>query len=94
MADVARSDGGGCTIVSDAQVLRLNPELVTDTPSRRHAVSSGEETAMRAYGCELIQHAAIQMNLSTSACGTAQILFHRFYYRQSMRKYVDPPFPQ
>jgi hypothetical protein len=42
---------------------------------------------MRAYGCELIQHAALQLNLSTSACGTAQVLFHRFYYRQSMRKY-------
>jgi hypothetical protein len=73
--------------MSDAEVLRLNTELITNTPSRKHDISPQEEALMRNFGCELIQHAVIQLLLSTATCGTAQILFHRFYFRQSMRKY-------
>ena len=97
MSDLARADSADASrhsvasidshIPSDGQVLSANPELCTDTPSRKHAISAEEERSMRVFGCELIQHAAIQLNLSTSTSATAQVLFHRFYFRQSMRKY-------
>ncbi len=97
MSELARTDSAessrhsiaavDCRIPSDAHVLNANPELCTESPSRKHAISSDEERSMRVYGSELIQHAAIQLKLSTSTCATAQILFHRFYFRQSMRKY-------
>ena len=87
MTDIGRDCDECIRILPDVHVLSANPELCSNTPSRKHAVSMEEENAMRFYGCELIQNAAIQLQLSTATSGTAQILFHRFYFRQSMRKY-------
>lgn len=87
MADHGRNADEACRILSDTHVLSSNPDLCCNTPSRKHAISMEEENSMRFYGCELIQHAVIQLQLSTATCATAQILFHRFYFRQSMRKY-------
>jgi hypothetical protein len=88
MSDLVCGGNKPSEILSDARVLSLNPDLCSNTPSRKHDISPGEEQAMRSYGCELIQHAVIQLQLSTATCATAQILFHRFYFRQSMRKFV------
>jgi hypothetical protein len=88
MSDSARVGDASIRILSDCHVLSANPELCEHTPSRKHDISPNEEVAMRSYGCQLIQHACIQLQLSTSTCATAQIMFHRFYFRQSMRKCV------
>jgi hypothetical protein len=88
MADSARVRNASIKFFSDRHVLSVNPELCEHTPSRKHDISPSEEHAMRSYGCQLIQHAGIQLQLSTATCATAQIMFHRFFFRQSMRKCV------
>jgi len=41
----------------------------------------------RVYGCELIQQMGIMLRLPQVAIATAQVMFHRFYARRSMRRF-------
>eukprot|EP01104_Vermistella_antarctica_P009850 TRINITY_DN2580_c0_g1_i1.p1 TRINITY_DN2580_c0_g1~~TRINITY_DN2580_c0_g1_i1.p1 ORF type:complete len:294 (+),score=37.12 TRINITY_DN2580_c0_g1_i1:292-1173(+) len=63
-------------------------DLLVNTPSRLDGVNEGTETFMRISGCEVIQEAGILLKLPQVTICTAQVLFHRFYYRQSFAKYT------
>ena len=55
------------------------------------AVAAADDTALlegqAAYGCELIQQMGILLKLPQVAVSTAQVSFHRFYAKRSMRKF-------
>jgi transcription initiation factor TFIIIB Brf1 subunit/transcription initiation factor TFIIB len=42
---------------------------------------------LRVYGCDAIQEATILLELPQTCAATAQVIFHRFYMRQSFRRY-------
>lgn len=70
----------------DTTTFERNPELLVNTPSRIESVDERTETMLRVYGCELIQEAGILLRMHQTACITGQIIFHRFYYRVSMKR--------
>lgn len=41
----------------------------------------------RVYGCECIQQMGILLRLPQVAVSTAQVMFHRFYAKRSLRKF-------
>jgi len=65
----------------------LPEELLGTSPSRSAGITEEVETTNRIFGCELIAQAGIMLRLSQAATTTAQILFHRFFYRKSMIDY-------
>jgi hypothetical protein len=69
----------------------LNPlvtkEQLLRTPSFNDGISSELEKDLRIVGCDLIQAAGILLRLPQLAMSTAQVLFHRFYYVSSLRRY-------
>eukprot|EP00291_Cryptomonas_curvata_P028921 CAMPEP_0172213474 /NCGR_PEP_ID=MMETSP1050-20130122/37613_1 /TAXON_ID=233186 /ORGANISM="Cryptomonas curvata, Strain CCAP979/52" /LENGTH=243 /DNA_ID=CAMNT_0012894311 /DNA_START=98 /DNA_END=825 /DNA_ORIENTATION=- len=73
-------------ILEDREVFANNPDLLINTPSRKDGIDEATETALRIYGCELIQEAGILLRMHQTAMATGQILFHRFYFRCSFRK--------
>ena len=70
----------------DTTIFERNPELLDNTPSRAEGVDERTETMLRVYGCELIQEAGILLRMHQTAIVTGQIIFHRFYYRISMKR--------
>jgi len=62
-------------------------DLISTSPSRCAGISKEHEIVNRIYACELISQAGIMLRLSQANISTAQILFHRFYYRKSMIDY-------
>jgi hypothetical protein len=47
----------------------VDPHHVANTPSRASGIDEEAETALRIYGCELIQEAGILLRLYPSAQG-------------------------
>lgn len=41
----------------------------------------------RVYGCECIQQMGILLKLPQVAVSTAQVMFHRFYAKRSLKKF-------
>ena len=70
----------------DTNIFEKNPELLVNTPSRAEGVDEHTETMLRVYGCELIQEAGILLRMHQTAIVTGQIIFHRFYFRLSMKR--------
>jgi hypothetical protein len=64
---------------SDAQI--------ADSPSRRDGVSETTEFRLKAYGCELVQEAAILLRVNQAVACTGQTLLHRFYAKRSLTKF-------
>ncbi len=52
------------------------------------------ETQLRIYGCELIQEGGILLKLPQAVMATAQVLLHRFYVKESLKKFnIKVPLP-
>jgi cyclin L len=62
----------------------LTAEELDASPSRNDGVSSQVEAQLRHYGCDLIQQAAIALNLPQAVSATAQVLLQRFYCKKSL----------
>ena len=41
----------------------------------------------RVFGCEMIQQMAILLKLPQVGAATAQVMFHRFYAKRSLKKF-------
>ncbi|KAL1920926.1 uncharacterized protein VTP21DRAFT_11561 [Calcarisporiella thermophila] len=65
----------------------VSREQLEITPSRRDDIPEDLEDDLRNIGCELIQSAGILLRLPQAAMATAQVLFQRFFYMASLRKY-------
>ncbi|KAF8979737.1 hypothetical protein BGZ46_005109 [Entomortierella lignicola] len=66
----------------------LTLEQLQRTPSREDGISEEQEDDLRQFGCHLIQTAGILLKLPQVAMATAQILFQRFFYQASLRKFA------
>lgn len=55
------------------------------SPSEQDGISRRAEANQLAYAADLIRECCLTLRLSQSACSTAQMFFHRFYARVSLR---------
>lgn len=62
----------------------VSDDALLNSPSRQDGVDEITETLLRRYGCQLIQDAGILLKYTQIVMATAQVVFHRFYCRQSM----------
>ncbi|KAF0484226.1 cyclin-like protein [Gigaspora margarita] len=65
----------------------LTYEQLETTPSKIDEISEDLEDNLRKLGCDLIQSAGILLRLPQVAMATAQVLFQRFFYVASLRKF-------
>ena len=65
----------------------VGKEELESSPSHRAGVESGVVMQLRTYGCELIQEGGCLLKLPQVVMATGQVLFHRFYCKQSMTEY-------
>jgi len=65
----------------------LTDEALENSPSRRDGIDRDTENTLRMYGCELIQEAGILLAFEQAVMATAQVLFHRFYCKRSMKAF-------
>ena len=65
----------------------LPSDITSSSPSSRDGIASQDEVLHRILGCELILEAGMQLSFPQSIINTGCILFHRFYYRKSLKKY-------
>ncbi|KAF8660537.1 hypothetical protein HU200_057641 [Digitaria exilis] len=65
----------------------LTDEQLLDSPSRKDGIDEDTETALRVYGCDLIQESGILLRLPQAVMATAQVLFHRFYCKRSFVRF-------
>ncbi|VWU49003.1 cyclin [Hepatocystis sp. ex Piliocolobus tephrosceles] len=56
----------------------------TKTPSEKKNVLKNDETKLRIHGCQLLQEAGIILKLKAVTITTSQVLFHRFYFKESL----------
>eukprot|EP00629_Pelagomonadales_sp_RCC1024_P001224 CAMPEP_0119276712 /NCGR_PEP_ID=MMETSP1329-20130426/15816_1 /TAXON_ID=114041 /ORGANISM="Genus nov. species nov., Strain RCC1024" /LENGTH=286 /DNA_ID=CAMNT_0007277149 /DNA_START=127 /DNA_END=984 /DNA_ORIENTATION=+ len=68
-------------------VTLLPAHMLSPSPSAKDGVPEDEEARQRIWGCELIQEAGILLRQPQPVMCTAQNLFHRFYYRKSLKSY-------
>src|SRR4051794_21734875 len=61
--------------------------ILTNTPSIKSGLLREIEINNRIYGCELISYIGIRLSLTSLCICTAQYIFQRFYYHQSMYEY-------
>ncbi|KAG0241061.1 hypothetical protein BGW41_006398 [Actinomortierella wolfii] len=66
----------------------LTLEQLQRTPSMLDGFTRQQEDDLRQMGCHLIQSAGILLKLPQVAMATAQILFQRFFYQASLRKFA------
>ncbi|KAF9931134.1 hypothetical protein FBU30_010754 [Linnemannia zychae] len=66
----------------------LTLEQLQQTPSREDGITEEQEDHLRQLGCHLIQHAGILLKLPQITMATGQILFQRFFYQASLRKFA------
>ncbi|EMR10069.1 hypothetical protein PNEG_01819 [Pneumocystis murina B123] len=66
---------------------QIDVNQAKETPSRRSGISKDLEGEMRNAGAELIRQASILLELHITCFGTAEVLFQRFYYSESLRKF-------
>ncbi|EFA77834.1 cyclin [Heterostelium album PN500] len=62
-------------------------EEIANSPSRKDGIDYEIEDNQRRYGSHIIQEAGILMKLPQVTIVTSQIIFHRFYCRQSFKSY-------
>ncbi|KAJ9469251.1 hypothetical protein DIPPA_64169 [Diplonema papillatum] len=55
------------------------------TPSGGDGVSADDEWEQRAYGCDVIRDASVLLSCSAAVSGRARVLFHRYYFNESLR---------
>eukprot|EP00899_Mesostigma_viride_P013039 jgi/Mesvir1/21736/Mv04146-RA.1 len=65
----------------------LDDEQLANTPTIQDGVDPEKETLLRVYGCELIQEGGILLRLKQVVMATGQVIFHRFYCKQSMKRF-------
>lgn len=66
----------------------LLPEaIIAESPSKRDGVAAHDELLHRCFGSELIQEANILLRLPQVAAVTAQNIFHRLFYRKSLKRF-------
>lgn len=58
-----------------------------NTPSHKDGMSSEEEASFRRMGVRLLVQVAVDMNLPYSTWASGAVFFHRFFMRNSFRKY-------
>ena len=84
---------GACPAGSMAALLQqldnfyLTAEQLQDSPSRRVDVDAETEKRLRVYGCDRIQRAVVLLNLPQVVAASAQILLHRFYCKEDLRRW-------
>nr|KAJ0188633.1 hypothetical protein LSAT_V11C900473440 [Lactuca sativa] len=65
----------------------LTDKQLKNTPSRKDGIDEATETTLRRYGCDLIQESGNLLNVPQQVMGTGQVLFHRFYCKQSFSSF-------
>ena len=65
----------------------VTKEQLVNSPSRANGVNEEVEEQLRLYGCELIQEGGCLLKLPQAVMATGQVLFHRFYVKESMKNY-------
>jgi len=65
----------------------VSAEELENPPSRVDGIDAETEVSLRIYGCELIQEGCILLKMPQTCAATGQILFHRFYYKVSFKRY-------
>ncbi|KAK3011145.1 hypothetical protein RJ639_011089, partial [Escallonia herrerae] len=65
----------------------LTDEQLQNSPSRKDGIDEATETALRIYGCDLIQESGILLKLPQAVMATGQVLFHRFYCKKSFLRF-------
>lgn len=56
----------------------LVEEQLINSPSRKDGIDEVTKTALRIYGCDLIQESGILLRLPQAVMATGQVLLHRF----------------
>eukprot|EP00297_Palpitomonas_bilix_P007752 CAMPEP_0113868044 /NCGR_PEP_ID=MMETSP0780_2-20120614/759_1 /TAXON_ID=652834 /ORGANISM="Palpitomonas bilix" /LENGTH=478 /DNA_ID=CAMNT_0000853061 /DNA_START=359 /DNA_END=1796 /DNA_ORIENTATION=- /assembly_acc=CAM_ASM_000599 len=67
------------------QPYRIPAAHLYPTPSAKDGVSEEEEFQNRAFAAEVIQEAGIRLKLPQNCVATALFIFHRFFFRCSMK---------
>jgi hypothetical protein len=65
----------------------LTDEQLANSPSRNDKIDEKTETALRIYGCELVQEGCILLRLPQAVAATGQVILHRFYCKKSFAKF-------
>ncbi|XP_015061966.1 cyclin-L1-1 isoform X1 [Solanum pennellii] len=65
----------------------LAEEQLVESPSRKDGIDDVTETALRIYGCDLVQECGILLRLPQAVMATGQVLFHRFYCKKSFARF-------
>ncbi|PKC08144.1 cyclin-like protein [Rhizophagus irregularis] len=65
----------------------LTYEQLETTPSKKDNIPEELEDELRRLGCDFIQSAGIVLRLPQVAMATAQVLFQRFFYVASLKKF-------
>lgn len=65
----------------------LTYDQLKNSPSLQNGIDEATETTLRIHGCDLIQEACILLRLPQAVIATAQVLFHRFYCKQSFSRF-------
>lgn len=65
----------------------LTDEQLANSPSRKDKIDEKTETALRIYGCELVQEGCILLRLPQAVAATGQVILHRFYCKKSFAKF-------
>eukprot|EP00743_Colponemidia_sp_Colp-15_P010261 GILK01011283.1.p1 GENE.GILK01011283.1~~GILK01011283.1.p1 ORF type:complete len:282 (-),score=39.11 GILK01011283.1:167-967(-) len=72
--------------MADLDIL-LPADVLSNTPSRQEGMSAEQETQIRIFGCQRIQEAGILLKLPQVTMVTGQVIFHRFFFRKSMKQH-------
>lgn len=69
-------------------VLLVPKEIVECPPTVKDgSLTLEEELGQRSYGCGWIQKASILLRIPAETLASGQTIFHRFYYRRSMKEF-------
>ncbi|KYQ92932.1 cyclin [Tieghemostelium lacteum] len=67
--------------------LYFTTDEIKNSTSRKDGISVEIEDNLRRYGAEIIQEGGILLQIPQATIASAQIIFHRFYCRNSFKKY-------
>ncbi len=65
----------------------VSKESLENSPSRRDGVPAETESELRIFGTTLIQAGGCLLQLPQVVMATGQVLFHRFFCKESMAKF-------
>lgn len=71
----------GCVRLVSSEIVKCPPSVVDGT------FTLEEEANQRSYGCGWIQKASILLRIPAETLVSGQTIFHRFYYRRSMKEF-------